>query len=67
MGCDRKPCGNQQGDNKIHAHGYLPSCGTLGTVAVGAIEAFADMVPRGTHVKGEKDAASVGGSSGGSW
>jgi hypothetical protein len=30
MGCDRKPCGNQQGDNKIHAHGHLPSCGTTG-------------------------------------
>jgi len=30
MGCDRKSCGNQQGDNKIHAHGHLPSCGTTG-------------------------------------
>jgi hypothetical protein len=54
MDCDRKSCGNQQGDNKIHAHGISRRVAPLGTVPAGTIEAFADMVPWGTNVKGEK-------------
>jgi len=48
MGCDRKSCGNQQGDNKFTRMGISRRVAPLGTVPVGTIEAFADMVPWGT-------------------
>ena len=52
MGCDRKPCSNQQGDNKIHAHWASPLVWYHWVRYRWAPSAH--MVPWGTNVKGEK-------------